>query len=354
MNKPAIEWKQLVYYLSGEQSSEEQRKVREWMDSDPEHEQFVYFLEKICNTSAEEKEEWDVDAAWSRYKALYKESLDTDKEYHAAKPYSIKLNRTQARSYISWLYRLGGMAAIIAITILIVFLTYEPKQEFQEPPPSREIVTKYGQRTHLRLSDGSLVIINAGSKFKVPEVFPDSIRRVQLSGEAYFEVTPDSNRPFIVYTGNTVTRVLGTKFGIRAYNEDDRVAVVVVEGKVALRSTAAPGDPGRQITKNQIGIVTETGSPAISDVKDVAPYLGWTKGNLVFAHDSLGQVITGLERWYDIDIKLKDSALAGRNFTGRFTARQPLTEVLDAIALSMGLKYERRASTIYFNTKNQQ
>lgn len=354
-----ISWIKLVRYVRGESDPEEQAEVREWIASDTDHEDIILFVEKLLETSAEAKEDWDVDSAWLRYNIRHGRDFDEDTDDEAQEFDVVELQSRSAGAYRrekTGAFKWASVAIAAAMIGLIVFFTIPVEKESvsgEQSQTLKEIVSDYGQRTHFRLSDGTRVILNAGSKIKTPETFSDSVRSIQLEGQAFFDVSTDSARPFLVNTDRSVTEVLGTKFDIQAYPEDEQVEVTVAEGKVALRAKQDTTNlKGKEITKNQKGSLSPTGVASVSEVQDLAVHVGWTEGKLVFSNEPFVRVKTTLERWYNIEIESDNSdQLNRRRFTGSFTDSQPMEEVLEAIALSLNMKYKKtisdRTYTIY-------
>jgi transmembrane sensor len=226
---------------------------------------------------------------------------------------------------------------------------YEPELSMQE------ITTNKGQRTSVKLSDGTRVHLNAESKLIVPESYMNNNRIVTLEGEAYFEVEPHTNRTFFVHANHSVTQVLGTKFNVRAYPDEDNVEVVVAEGKVSLNSDENMLAPEVQLTRNQRGTFSRNGEVVASTITDAERYLDWTKGKLTFHDAPVGEVKSRLERWYDIEVILKDDfPVNERLLTGTFE-NVPLSVVLSSIALSLDLQYKQDGNTvILLKNSNQQ
>src|SRR5690625_4336611 len=174
---------------------------------------------------------------------------------------------------------------------MITFLfSYQSAQDSSFPEfelSMQEISTEKGQRTTVRLSDGTRVQLNGESKLMIPENFMDDHRIVTLEGEAYFEVVPGMQNNFFVYANNSVTQVLGTKFNVRAYPDDDSVEVVVAEGRMSMNSDENMHAPEVQITQNQRGTLSRSGEVRASQIEDVDIYLGWNKGKLTFQNTSV-------------------------------------------------------------------
>src|SRR5699024_5422197 len=128
------------------------------------------------------------------------------------------------------------VAAIILVTSLASVLAYQNLYHQPETvtPALREISMEKGQRGNITLSDGTKVTLNADSKIILLEVVQSNKREITLRGEAFFEVTHNPDRPFIINTGQAVVEVLGTSLDVRSYPDDESVQVVVSDGRVSL------------------------------------------------------------------------------------------------------------------------
>src|SRR5699024_10918143 len=353
----------LLQYVRGSSSHEEQKEVEKWANSRSKNKDVIAFLEEIWQTSAEDKEDWDVDSAWLRYEFRYGKDFQGVAEENETDKSSIPTSESQKKEVNSADNRKSGVfswalvAAAAALVCLIMIYSYpSQKASVYEVPSMKEIVTKHGQRIHFRLSDGTKVILNAGSKLIAPKAFSDSARSVQLEWQAFFDVATDSARPFLVNTDRSLTKVLGTRFDVRAYPGDGRVEITVAEGKVALQSGQGINgndDNAKVIRRGHQGYLTPEGIASVTKVHDVNSNIGWIKGNLVFYNDSFTQVKAMLERWYDININIASGSVGTLNevmFTGSFTDSQSMDEVLEAIALSLSIKFKKmsdRSYTIY-------
>lgn len=331
MNDEYVNWETLTKYVTGQCSHREEEVIHEWMQMDSKHEEFVLFLRKIWTNSSQPDDDWDVDASWERL----------NEEYDL--PFARKQLSVTRKRYKNGWYRWAAVAASAAIVVFTLFsldliLPGEPTDEVAY----REIITNNGQRTHLNLNDGSTVVLNAGSKLILPETFNGlSSRDIQLTGEAWFEVAHDPDRPFTVYTKNAITKVLGTKFQVTSYPEDNRMQVVVTEGKVAIQGLENSYDSAQTLTQYQKGILYNGGLSTVSRVNDTSVYLGWIEGELVFHEDSLPEVVKKLERWYDIEIQI-DPAMQNpgqKQLSATFSVNQPMREVLEGIALTLDIDY---------------
>ncbi|MBC9796473.1 FecR family protein [Sinomicrobium weinanense] len=193
-----------------------------------------------------------------------------------------------------------------------------------------QLTVPYGKRFELELSDGTVVYLNSGSSLKYPVNFPkDRQRLVYLSGEAYLAVVKDSNRPFIVNADNLNVKVLGTKFNISTYPEDQTTEVVLVEGSVSLdiENNALPKkDP----------ILLKPGFKGSYDRKEnnistkpviTGTYTSWMKGKLIFRNMTFGNILKKLERHYNITITNENQKFGDKKFNANF-GNEPIEDIL--------------------------
>lgn len=194
-----------------------------------------------------------------------------------------------------------------------------------------------GQRSVIRLHDGSVIYLGAGSRLDYPETFTGSRREISLTGEAFFEITQDPKHPFVVRSGNIATTVLGTSFHISAFSGKP-LSVAVATGKVrvdyqdgANTHELATLQQGKQVTWNSGRVVL-----AAADVADIE---GWRKGRLVFNNQALQDVAADLERWYNVKISFKHAGKAQEKITVRLYGSAPLDKTLQTLAAGSDFKY---------------
>ena len=354
-------WRWLVRYLADECSEQEKRSIERWIASDAKFREEVAYLRKIWAASSEKKEDWDVEKAWERFWGYDARFIKKERYQKAANIHKLpgRIDRDLQSKPLrrrDQIYKWATLITAIAAGIIIGFLFFQPANNPSIPvkPAMRIINARKGEKIHLVLADGTKILLNADSRLKIPRHFSDSTRDVYLKGEAYFEVAHKKNQPFRVHAGNTVTRDLSTRFVVMSYPGSKGTRVIVTEGKVAMHNsdTHAKSSHGRAIiSSNHIGTMKEDGTIGVTRVKNILNWMGWTEGKLVFNNTPLVQVIPQLDRWYDLNITLKDSTIAARRLTATYVDRQPMGEVLDAIALSLDLKYSLKDRSVVMYTK---
>ncbi|UEG51907.1 FecR domain-containing protein [Mucilaginibacter daejeonensis] len=197
--------------------------------------------------------------------------------------------------------------------------------------------TPAGGQYQVTLPDGTQVWLNASSSLKFPVKFGDSTRRVELTGEGYFEVAKNRANPFIVATARSEIKVLGTHFNVMAYSNEPTVNTTLLEGSVqvskgALKRTLVPGQQSRVNTDIQVAEV------------DADQSIEWKNGKFNFAHEKIPEIMRKIARWYDVQIIYRGKPTS-EGFVGTVPRSRNLTEVLSTLE-STGLvhfKVEERS-----------
>ena len=197
-------------------------------------------------------------------------------------------------------------------------LNYLVADKKERPTKMDELSTPPGGEFQLSLSDGTKVWLNASTTIRYPEQFPASVRRVEVTGEAYFEVAKDVKHPFIVIAGKNEVRVLGTHFNINNYPDNRETIVTLAEGSVKLNG-AVLLKPGEQGLINGEGKI-ETG-PA-----DLESTLAWKDGQFIFKMAPLNRVMEQVSHWYDAKIIYKDNN--NEHFNARIPRDVPVSKLL--------------------------
>ena len=183
------------------------------------------------------------------------------------------------------------------------------------------------------LNDGTHVWLNAGSSITYPVAFAGKLRKVTVTGEAYFEVTQDAARPFYVSKGNWEVKVLGTNFNVNAYDDERTIKVTLLEGSVKV-SNSIPGDesgkgPGVVLKPGQQAIAAEQ-QLTVNNQTDLDAVMAWKNGYFNFNHASLQSVLQQVSRWYDVEI-VYQGAVPNMEFIGEIQRDFNLSEVLEAL-----------------------
>ena len=251
--------------------------------------------------------------------------------------------------------RVFQFAAMILIVIGIGYSAYQfmhipVKQVYTSV---RMVVAQTGEHpdhlTEITLSDGSTVKVNANSRLEYPEHFVGNIRKIKLSGEAFFEVLRDTLRPFIIETVHASVEVLGTSFNVMAYPHADLVEVNVRTGRVKL-TQYAEGESGR---KSAVLPAGERGWLKVADgeigvANALAPnYSSWINKKISFQHTPLSEAFSVLENTYHVKLRMEDPGIGTLPYTANF-ADLKLEYILEVIARTHHLKVKRVDNEIIF------
>lgn len=205
-----------------------------------------------------------------------------------------------------------------------------------------QLVIPYGNQSRIVLSDNTVVWLNAGSRLVYPTQFNRKTREVLLFGEGYFEVTKNPEKPFIVKTSNLDIRVLGTKFNISTYAEDNVIQTVLKEGSVAVRRNGAGLFEKDIIMKpNQMASFDKTTSQSKIQEVDANYYTLWTKGLLSFEEIDFVRVIKKLERFYNISINFSDPQKEIIRISGKLDLKRSRKEVMEYLEKVSMSRFER-------------
>ena len=309
----------LERYLAGETSARDAEIVREWLAEDAAHAQILADLRLIKHVAHDTPPPTSVDAAWTQ----------------AVKTLGLRQKPRVFRRLL--------MVALATAAVLIAVIGGE--RVLRRGPQWKEYATAAAQRMVIRLQDGTQVTIAPKSRVRYTADFGRAHRDLYLDGEAYFQVAPDSQRPLRVHTSASITEDLGTAFVVNAYADQRMTEVVVTEGRVSL-ARAETTSPAVVLGLRDLGRLDASGPATVRRGVDVDRYLAWTKGVLAFDGTPLSEVMPALERWYNVEIRLSDSALAARRLTATFQ-NEPIDLVMKRIALTLGMRVERGEGSVF-------
>lgn len=185
------------------------------------------------------------------------------------------------------------------------------------------------------LSDGSKVWLNSLSSLKYPTAFIGRERKVEVNGEAYFEITKDKHMPFKVIANDTEVKVLGTHFNISAYNDEANVNTTLIEGSVQFTA----GGKEVMIVPGQEAIFNKNSHKTRVAPADIDQALAWKNGYFLFKNEELGDIMRQLSRWYDVDIEYQAEVPRG-HFTGKISRTQHISKIISMLELTGDLHFK--------------
>lgn len=318
-----MDWALLAKYLNGECNQDESEQIESWIaESENNRKEFDSLRNMMAKTDlALKRNKFSSFEAWPRVmnKALKKEE----------KP---------KRNYrFSDLYK---YAAILVVAFLLGSAAlYFGLKAMQADPI--EIASGSTVMTGLVLPDGTQVALNSNSILTYPDEFEGAVREVTISGEAFFDVTPNPGKPFIIHAGEAVVKVVGTSFNVNAYPGNPKVEVIVASGKVEVsQDQSAPSATQEKVllTPGEKGILTSGKKNRIvkQDNSD-RNYLAWKTQSLEFNETPLHEVVDKLQQVYGVEILIQDEELNELVLTARFD-QKPVEFILNVIRLTFNLQ----------------
>jgi len=316
---------QITRYLAGECNPEEIRIVSDLVKNDPEYRKVYEHLSKTWEVVSPQADStvFDADSAWNKLNSRISQASAT---VRISEP--VRKTR-EIRKIYNYVIRI---AAVLLIG-LTVFQLVKTGNRLETLASGNDLPTS------VNLEDGSSVYLNTSSSIKYHQKFGDQSREVYFWGEAFFDVASDPTRPFIIETGETRVKVLGTSFNVKAYPEAEKVEVVVNSGKVLFyhvdqkeqilgQVTLQPGEKGIYFRKTrQIARI----------LNDEPNYLSWKTGILVFNETSLDKVLDAIGQKYRVKIRMENKDLEKLKLTATFD-NEPLDAVLEVLTLVHNLQ----------------
>jgi transmembrane sensor len=350
-----IDWAALARLLADELPEEQATALRGWIAADPARVELVARLREVWDASGSLGMDPDAELALEQIREIAARQTAAQVIPISRPPSRRAPARTRVPARSAW-----ASAAAVALIALTVTIWRVARPEPAAPVTMIEYVTSKGQRLPMTLEDGSRVVLGVDSRLRRPDNYGASSRDLYLTGEAFFEVTHDAARPFRVHTDAGVAEDLGTRFAVRAYPDEGATEVVVTEGQVAL-ARVSPQASDRRSERNaprtllqpgDLGVVDLNGDVRVEHGIDAARRLAWLEGRLVFDDTPLEDVVNELARWYDLDIRVTDAALAATPVTASFQD-EPAVQVLMILASAVNARYERDGRIVRLIPRNQ-
>lgn len=247
----------------------------------------------------------------------------------------------------AWLFR----AAAVIIISLGLFYFIQLGSNYKQPqimssaeqsnPTLYELVTQKGERKTFPLADGSIVYLNSGSKLTYPKIFAESTREIEIEGEAYFTVSQDKERPFVVKSGKMITEVTGTEFNVRYRN--NKVNVVVAKGSV--KTFNINSNQVFDLSKGQMISFSERLGFSSPKRVNLNHYLAWRNNKFSFERTPLKDVMDEIERYYNIKVSCSAEGDRSKLLTGIFDT-DSLDQIFSIISLTLDVNIDYKGNSV--------
>jgi ferric-dicitrate binding protein FerR (iron transport regulator) len=270
------------------------------------------------------------------------DSVDVDGAYRNVRK-RISQKRTSGISLLTVITRVAAILAIPLLVFNIWHFTYKGSsfQLAENEYTLQEISSPIGMKTHVVLPDGTDIWLNSGSKINYRIPFVGKCRTVALTGEAYLHVVKNQKSPFILKAEKTKIKVLGTQFNVKSYPEDDQIEVALIEGSVKFSFEKNGKIVSAKLKPNELLTLNKRNKHVFVKKEKLFKYIAWHKNILVFDETPITEVAKSLERWYGVEVLIKDEEIKKYKFNAVFE-NEPLTRVLDLLELTspISIKYK--------------
>jgi len=235
---------------------------------------------------------------------------------------------------LSVLYKITAVAAVFLLLLVTNWYTYHMNNKTPEII-MQTIRVPAGQRAELTLADGTNVWLNAGSTLIFPNHFETGEREVSLDGEGYFDVKKDVQNPFIVKTGKSDIKVLGTEFNVLAYDKSSLFEVSLLNGAVDVLTNE------RVIGLQPNEKLYLSGSRLVKEQIQNYDYLLWKDGLICFDDEPVDLVVSKLELYFDTQIIIENASFMKKKYTGKFRTKDGIEHILKVFQLKDDFIYEK-------------
>jgi ferric-dicitrate binding protein FerR (iron transport regulator) len=321
-------WDLIAKYFANECIDKEIDVLNQWIEQSTEHKNLFNEVKndlKIIN-KYKAMERVNVDSAWDNLKSR----IEADEQHEEKKRRILNFNRVL--KYAAMILVIAGLGFLFTKVYQENFGYYTFAEYTADNEISNEIV----------LPDGTKVYLNENSSLKYPDEFDGTQRKVKLTGEAFFDVAKNKEKPFIIDVKKAEIRVLGTSFNVRTNIDNSEVEVYVETGIVEI-SRKKSGENNILVDPGNVGIVTQS---EIKKQKNLDPnILAWKTKNIVFREEHLVNVFNTLSRVYHVDIHAEDEEILNYRLTSTFS-KQDIESVMEVICATFNLKVDYQNNTI--------
>ncbi|MBN1415129.1 MAG: FecR domain-containing protein [Bacteroidales bacterium] len=328
-------WDVLVKYLAGEADEQEQKKVLEWVQASPSnsaaYNELKTYWDYINNIKT--MNQFDIDDGWKKLHNRIIASSGSSPTVKELKP---------KNTILIFGRPLLKIAATVGLLVMLGTGIYWTISTLQKNERLTVASSGADDQTRITLPDGSVILLNADTKISYTKNFNTLNREVMLTGEAYFDVTHDPQKPFMVYTGEAVIKVLGTSFNVQSLKSSGKVEVFVESGSVQL----SEADNINNTITIEPGFIGSIENESLEMQKNTDQnYLAWKTRKLVFDNIELEKVAADIQDVFKVKVVFENQDMTRCKIRSNFED-EPLENVLEAICTIHNWKWERKGDKI--------
>lgn len=356
--------------LSGEASGNELKDLENLINQHPEWQYSIQNLEDLWKHQPSRDFMHEEDAYLLHLHRMNELNIPFGDNLAEGQVIEIKRNRNK------WYW--AAAAIFIIATGLFAFNRFKGSDKADKESIAgqvNEVSTRPGSKSMVKLPDGSVVWLNAGSKITYNKEFGIETREVSLIGEGFFDVTKNKDKPFIIHTSSITIKVLGTSFNVKAYPEDKQTETSLIHGSIEVTIKNRPNDkiilsPSEKlIVENNIVLQKEKTTTSLGTTPPpaatIAPLVSinklkysavdstvaetqWINNKLVFRDESFADLAVKMERWYDVKMEITDPVLKQARLNGIFES-ETILQALEALKISIPFQYEQTGNKIFIH-----
>jgi transmembrane sensor len=315
-------WELIIKEQIGTIDDQERLELNQWKNNHPDH--FQELMEVYHSTAAGQTPEFNPELEWDELETM------------------IKIGESTSNPIIKLFPWVARAAAAVLIVFGVIYLFDKSGETSGEMVLQNLVTTEASGQKQVTLPDGTLVWINRESELLYPENFTQNTREVYLKGEAFFEVTHNENKPFIVHAGISKSTVIGTSFNLRAYGKEDDIRLTVVSGKVAF--TLADDREQVFVTPGNMALLQRDSKKIQNGENSDLNFLSWKTNELTFNDCAMRELLASLKRHYGINLEVENESTNNCHFTGDFRDTE-LDNTLQIITRAIGASYKISGDT---------
>jgi ferric-dicitrate binding protein FerR (iron transport regulator) len=361
-------WDLLSKKISAEASQAELKELEEILIDHPHWKNTADALEILGHQSTSFENNNDAEQAFERHiERIKKADIEFNESYPSNNPEAIISNeKNTRRGFRNW----GLPAGLLAIITLIFFIfknnIVSSDNAVKRQSPLSQVTTKPGSKTQIQLPDGSIVWLNASSNLTYDKDFGKTLREVNLTGEAFFDVMKDPSHPFIIHTKVIDVKVLGTQFNVKAYPNDSYTETSLIRGSVEVTVKNRPNEKHYLKPNEKVSVannILNESEPAVQTITRSKPFIltqpltyyhvdstlietSWVENKLIFQeNETFREVALKMERWYGINMNFADEEIGSYHIYGSFT-NETITQALDALREGFRFHYKITGNNI--------
>jgi ferric-dicitrate binding protein FerR (iron transport regulator) len=342
-------WDILLKRITGNLNEDDEKNKDTLIKSNNQNERTINRLQKIWEIPDAKLPQPDIQKAFD---SVLQKTEDLQRDTQKTPENVIQLhdtisNRTTVRRFMNLKLMSAAVLLLFAISLIILNNIFMTDTNFHEV-----YVENTDQKT-ITLDDGTQIILDAGSHLRYENDFNVDTRKVYFDGEGYFNVTAHPKKPFIIQTTDAMITVLGTKFNVNSWSQNNKIVVFVEEGKVMFCADKLPKSEAHKIlTAGQASHLLENGYPSEPRFSDKELHLSWLNRQKYFDNRPLKDVLFQLERWYDFKFDLPDSSFLQKRVTV-FVDNKPIDHIVDIIAVMNNFQYRIESRKVTFLINDQ-